>query len=599
MAKCKLFDSWIWGLTLPAPFDASSVKKRTSDVYSKYNNSTTHQASLNAPMLNALLSYATLLNAAEDGKPLDNLGAIGFQGDTYIAAEYYENPSTEAVIFNRKNGKFYTSIFADGDSTPKAYTISDKEENGSALLFALMPLFNEDEEFADNFNTFRFHCKNSFSDLNAATDTAFILCDNMYRRIENAIALKDAGISLNIPATGNITQYTERALKQGTYSPDTVLYGKFSIVTVGARPATTAAAYDLNTLVGKFCISSRQFTEEEKRLIPELPSWYVVSKEVMRVCEHIQKTTGSAAPIRNIMFRGPAGTGKTEAAKAIAAGLGLPYMFLTCSANTEVYDLLGQILPETPDQNTSELTANLPTMEDIRMDPSTAYCEMTGIYAPSITEEEVLTKMVELAVERAGEKDGGNRFVYVETPLVKALRYGYLIEIQEPTVISNPGVLVGLNALLDNCKSITLPNGKRLERHPDTVIVVTTNTSYEGCKDINQSVISRMNLIVNLDPPDLATTVKRVLGITKCPDRATVKKMAKVVNAIAQHCRETMITDGSCGIRELIAWVQSFMITSDPYEAALYTVISSATADPENMEEIINTCLTPHFEMKA
>lgn len=106
-------------------------------------------------------------------------------------------------------------------------------------------------------------------------------------------------------------------------------------------------------------------------------------------------------------------------------------------------------------------------------------------------------------------------------------------------------------------------------------------------------------MIVNLDPPDLATTVKRVLGITKCPDRATVKKMAKVVDAIAQHCRETMITDGSCGIRELIAWVQSFMITSDPYEAALYTVISSATADPENMEEIINTCLTPHFEMKV
>ena len=50
--------------------------------------------------------------------------------------------------------------------------------------------------------------------------------------------------------------------------------------------------------------------------------------------------------MRNFMMRGPAGTGKTEGAKAIAAGLGLPYVHLTCSANTEIYDLLGQMLPD-------------------------------------------------------------------------------------------------------------------------------------------------------------------------------------------------------------------------------------------------------------
>ena len=69
----------------------------------------------------------------------------------------------------------------------------------------------------------------------------------------------------------------------------------------------------------------------------------------------------------------------------------------------------------------------------------------------------------------------------------------------------------------------------------------------------------------------------------------------EVVRDIQQRCRETMIQDGSCGVRELISWVQSAMILGNPFESALYTVISSASADPENREELINTCLEPIF----
>jgi len=29
-----------------------------------------------------------------------------------------------------------------------------------------------------------------------------------------------------------------------------------------------------------------------------------------------------------------------------------------------------------------------------------------------------------------------------------------------------------------------------VERHPETVVVVTTNTSYEGCKDLNRATRS-------------------------------------------------------------------------------------------------------------
>src|SRR5699024_6934925 len=109
---------------------------------------------------------------------------------------------------------------------------------------------------------------------------------------------------------------------------------------------------------------------------------------------------------------------------------------------------------------------------------------------------------------------------------------GYVLELQEPTCIANPAVLVGLNGLLDQCKSITLPTGETVERHPDTVIVITTNVDYAGCRGMNQSIISRMNLVIDLDEPDEQTLVKRVMGITGCKDKSAVTKMAQIVHKI-------------------------------------------------------------------
>ena len=71
--------------------------------------------------------------------------------------------------------------------------------------------------------------------------------------------------------------------------------------------------------------------------------------------------------------------------------------------------------------------------------------------------------------------------------------------------------------------------------------------------------------------------------------------MAIVVQDIATRCRQTMITDGSCGMRELISWVQSYMIEGDLMEAAKYTVVSAVSNDPECREEVLNSCLRPRL----
>ena len=548
--------------------------------------------------MRALLAYAKLANAAEAGTYTEDLGVVGHQGSSYRIAEYCSANKRDCVVFSTSTGKFIAGQFENGDPTPKAYTVGAGQASGSALLFCLMPVFETDTEFQHEFEEFREAMKNNWPDMDSAFENALRLCDNIYRRVENANSLNMAGVKISVPTTGNITSLSQLAIDSGSYAPTGAVYGEFTILTPGAGFSSAATVYNHADFVGKYTLSQRTLTSREENMVPKLPDWYIIPREVVRVCEHAKLTTPTSQPMRNFLFRGEAGTGKTMGAQAIAAGLHLPYTLMTCSANTEISDLIGQFIPDSgSDTGVNRNLGELPKISDIIMHPPSVYQALTGVYDDDKTEDDVLEKLIEIAVGRLAVKEEkhGQRIRYVDTPLIEAIRYGYVCELQEPSCIANPGVLVGLNSLLDNCQTITLPTGERVKRHPDTVIVVTTNSDYAGCKDVNQSVISRMDLIYDIGAPDLATMVKRVMNVTGCTDEQEVTKMAGVVRDMAERCRQTMITDGSCGMRELKAWVLSTMITKDPYESALTTVIASASADPDNRADLISTCLEKQF----
>lgn len=596
MAKTKLFDNWTWNRTLPAPFDKLPSTRR-NDVHSVYNNmSGTPIATIHPMTLAAILAYLamdTSVNSSASGN-----GAIGSQGTNMTMAEYHSRTGDiHVVVFNKITGKFNAGCYSSVSATPTVYTLKENKNTGTALFYALMLEAMEDQEFSEYYNQLAACYSAGFPDMEEAAKCAAILCDNIYRRCELADTIP-AGIRLNIPSTGNISQLTALNMNNGTYNPTNTLFGTFQILTPGLVPTQAAALLRHEDFIGKYSVSDREFTPQEKLLIPQLPDWYVIPPEVVTICKHVKLTTKTAQPMRNFMLRGDAGTGKTEGAKAIAAGLGLPYLFYTCSANSEIFDFLGQMLPDTA-ESASALSRSYPTFDDIRMDPSSAYYSLTGEYDENVTEAQVYERLLEVlrqdAQKEVSSGSQGQKFRYVDTALIQAIRKGYVLEIQEPTVIANPGVLVGLNSLLDRCASITLPTGEIVKRHPDTIIVVTTNSGYAGCRDMNQSVISRMNLVMDIDTPAPAIMAKRVSGITGCKDVPAVTSMAQTIQEIAERCRETMITDGSCGVRELISWVQSFMVCGNILEAAKYTVLSSVSGDAENRAEILSTCLEPKY----
>ena len=502
------------------------------------------------------------------------------------------------VIYNRITGKFIAGKFEqplDLETQSEAYQFTETGNSGSALYFALMPTFLGDEEFSEKYQELKEQRERGYPDMDEAAQTAAILCDNVYRRIRYGDALPSGNIKNDIAAKGLIQRLTPLNIQKGVFAPTDVIQGTFQVLKSGVSYKRSHTALLQSDFVSKYILSeSRTLTPQEELTVPILEDWYIIPKEIQRICEHAKLTTSTNQPMRNFLLRGPAGTGKTEGAKAIAAGMHLPYRCITCSANTEIFDLLGQILPDV-DGKMASIQTELPSFQDIMLDPATAYEKLTGTYDETVTEDIVYQTLVDHIFEEMHQKytetSKSQRFRYVDTPLVDAIRNGYLVEIQEPTVIANPGVLVGLNSLLDRCNNVFLPNGEVIKRHSDTVIVVTTNNDYAGCRPMNQSVISRMNLVIDMDEPDEDTMIERVLAITGCSDKKSVRTMAQIVRSIAQYCQDNLITDGCCGIRELIAWVQSFMVCGDLMEAAHYTILSSVTADTESRLEIEGSCL--------
>lgn len=246
----------------------------------------------------------------------------------------------------------------------------------------------------------------------------------------------------------------------------------------------------------------------------------------------------------------------------------------------------------------------LPDLDDMDYDPAGVYQVLTGVEKADASSQDCMAIVLDRVTEKvralskrdeSAQNNNGQSYTYTETDFIKALKNGYLVEIQEPTTIVQPGVLVGLNSLLEQEGSITLPTGEVIERHPDAVVIVTTNISYEGCRGMNQSIIDRMSLVRDIELPTPEVMVQRAMSVTGATDEYQVSQMVNVVNDMADYCRKNSITDGTVGMRSLLDWIVSSEITGDVYQSALYTIISKATADEVDREALISSVLEPIF----
>lgn len=607
--------------SLPVPFDTMTNKKvKVASMYGAKTEST-----LCGSVIKAVHAMCRCMNGTGEG-------AVGQIDTNKSVAEYKSSVGPDAyhlVVFDAASGSALASVYDKNTELIEQYVAHPSQRDGAAIFFALMPFLMSDAEFDETFQEYYDQFIAGYPDMAKATESMAILCDNAYRRIKDDTC--PAHINITVDKSGNLMRVSQGQLDSGSFVPTSVTAGEFTIF-AKTGPAVIKKAgvvVEHTDFVGKYPLTpGRTLSALELSLIPKLPEWYIIPPEVVDICKHAQKTTGRPMQMRNFLLRGPAGTGKTMGAKAIAAGLGLPYMKYTCSANTEIFDFTGMIFPETDAVSTgsSELDrereilksmggisyANvaklmrLPDLDDMDYDPAGVYQALTGVENLAATVQDCMSVVLEKVTEKVqalskraeNRQSSGQNYTYVETDFVKALKHGYLVEVQEPSTIIQPGVLVGLNSLLEQEGSITLPTGEIIRRHPDTVVIVTTNVSYEGCRQMNQSVVDRMSLVKDIELPEPEVMVQRAMAVTECADEYLVSQMVQVVNDMADYCRKNSITDGACGMRSLIDWVISAEISGDPYLSAKYTVISKATADEEDREALITTILDPMFAPK-
>lgn len=607
--------------SLPVPFDTMTNKKvKVASMYGAKTEST-----LCGSVIKAVHAMCRCMNGTGEG-------AVGQIDTNKSVAEYKSSVGPDAyhlVVFDAASGSALASVYDKNTELIEQYVAHPSQRDGAAIFFALMPFLMSDVEFDETFQEYYDQFIAGYPDMAKATESMAILCDNAYRRIKDDTC--PAHINITVDKSGNLMRVSQGQLDSGSFVPTSVTAGEFTIF-AKTGPAVIKKAgvvVEHADFVGKYPLTpGRTLSALELSLIPKLPEWYIIPPEVVDICKHAQKTTGRPMQMRNFLLRGPAGTGKTMGAKAIAAGLGLPYMKYTCSANTEIFDFTGMIFPETDAVSTgsSELDrereilksmggisyANvaklmrLPDLDDMDYDPAGVYQALTGVENLAATVQDCMSVVLEKVTEKVqalskraeNRQSSGQNYTYVETDFVKALKHGYLVEVQEPSTIIQPGVLVGLNSLLEQEGSITLPTGEIIRRHPDTVVIVTTNVSYEGCRSMNQSVVDRMSLVKDIELPEPEVMVQRAMAVTGCADEYLVSQMVQVVNDMADYCRKNSITDGACGMRSLIDWVISAEISGDPYLSAKYTVISKATADEEDREALITTILDPMFAPK-
>lgn len=444
--------------SLPVPFDTMTNKKvKVASMYGAKTEST-----LCGSVIKAVHAMCRCMNGTGEG-------AVGQIDTNKSVAEYKSSVGPDAyhlVVFDAASGSALASVYDKNTELIEQYVAHPSQRDGAAIFFALMPSLMSDAELDETFQEYYDQFIAGYPDMAKATENMAILCDNAYRRIKDDTC--PAHINITVDKSGNLMRVSQGQLDSGSFVPTSVTAEEFTIF-AKTGPAVIKKAgvvVEHTDFVGKYPLTpGRTLSALELSLIPELPEWYIIPPEVVDICKHAQKTTGRPMQMRNFLLRGPAGTGKTMGAKAIAAGLGLPYMKYTCSANTEIFDFTGMIFPETDAVSTgsSELDrereilksmggisyANvaklmrLPDLDDMDYDPAGVYQALTGVENLAATVQDCMSVVLEKVTEKVqalskraeNRQSSGQNYTYVETDFVKALKHGYLVEVQEPSTI--------------------------------------------------------------------------------------------------------------------------------------------------------------------
>jgi MoxR-like ATPase len=338
---------------------------------------------------------------------------------------------------------------------------------------------------------------------------------------------------------------------------------------------------------------ARELNDVEKTLVWKKPLSHKDSEEELRICKEIKRNWHRGEmKIANILLEGDAGSGKTQLAKALSADFGLPYTKVTCFADMDKSDIIGAILPVISSER-------LEKMEPAEQAALRALYESDGFQSTT----EILMNVLGVTLEQAALKmkqllklvaeDAENEVVeyrFYPSEIVRAYQKGYILEIQEPTVIRDAAVLMALNSALELDGSINLPT-EIIRRHSDFIVVITTNRSYTGCRPLNEALRDRVQHTEKMDLPSKEIMIERAIAKTDYTNQIVLEILADAIILLDNTARANAIK-GVAGMRSFFYWTDAVAAGASVKESLYHKVIYKITTDSEEikiLEEALNS----------
>lgn len=342
---------------------------------------------------------------------------------------------------------------------------------------------------------------------------------------------------------------------------------------------------DQNDFASNVLSPGRVLTEEEQSLVWKKPLTHKVSEEERRITNEIKRNWHRGEmKIANILLEGDAGSGKTQLAKALSANFRLPYTKVTCFADMDKSDILGAILPVISSDRMKQLeTADQAALRALY--ESDGFRSSTEILmeALGITQEMASAKMKQLLKLAANNaQDGAVEYRFYASEIVRAFQKGYLLEIQEPNVIRDAGVLMALNSALEPSGSLNLPM-EIVHRHPDFIAVITANRSYAGSRPLNEALRDRVQHTEKMDLPTKEIMMERAMAKTGYRNDEMLDVLARVIILLDKTARANAIK-GVAGMRSYFYWVDAVAQGASAREALYHKVIYKITTDSEEIK---------------
>ena len=238
------------------------------------------------------------------------------------------------------------------------------------------------------------------------------------------------------------------------------------------------------------------------------------------------------------IFYGESGSGKSTAARVIAARTGIPFISVNCSTNIEESDLIGCMIPN-------------PDRESAKDQP----------------------------------------FIWQDGVLTKALRgNGYILIIEEAN-FARAGILGKLNSLLDEARQIELPNGEILKAPKNFRIIITCNIGYEGTNKFNEAFIDRFEVVKEFRSAPRKDLIDIIMSRTGYTNKSNVESVLNVYESIRKYSKDNNL-NLVVTLRQLLTIFKSGKYFKTAYDAVLNTMVNKAFMhEPDYKVDFIDTVL--------